>query len=244
MVNVLVVSDNIDLVTHIIKVSRLLSKGNINFDFSYSIINKSPEKLIELGLKVSDMKDSKSVNNIIERYDLVISAHCKQIFPKILVSSVRCINIHPGFNPSNRGWFPQVFSIINKKDIGCTVHVMDDEVDHGEIIYQQRVVIESWDTSYDVYNKVIQVEKDYITNNLLDLVLEQYNSKKMLEEGNYNSIEDFKSLSKLDLTSVNSLGNHIDLLRALTHGDFNNAFFIDSKGNKVFVKLTLEKASQ
>ena len=48
-------------------------------------------------------------------YKVGISAHCKQIFPAKLVENVRCYNIHPGYNPYNRGWFPQVFSIINKK---------------------------------------------------------------------------------------------------------------------------------
>jgi len=37
------------------------------------------------------------------------------------------------------------------------------------------------------------------------------------------------------------LAEHIDLLRALTHGGFNNAYFIDDKGKKIFVRLSLEK---
>jgi hypothetical protein len=36
------------------------------------------------------------------------------------------------------------------------------------------------------------------------------------------------------------LREHIDLLRALTHGNFGNAFFVDDGGNKVFVRLFLE----
>ena len=33
--------------------------------------------------------------------------------------------------------------------------------------------------------------------------------------------------------------NHINKLRALTHGDFMNAYFLDEKGNKVYLKLEL-----
>jgi len=45
----------------------------------------------------------------------------------------------------------------------------------------------------------------------------------------------------LNLSSNGTLAEHIDLLRALTHGGFNNAWFIDREGNKIFVKLKLEK---
>ena len=49
----------------------------------------------------------KQVSNITKNYNLVMSIHCKQLFPTELVNNVRCVNVHPGLNPYNRGWFPQ-----------------------------------------------------------------------------------------------------------------------------------------
>lgn len=60
----------------------------------------------------------KDFNHIIRTYDLVFSLHCKKIFPKVLTDSVRCINIHPGYCPYNRGIYPHVFSIINGRPAG------------------------------------------------------------------------------------------------------------------------------
>jgi len=241
MRRILVVSDNVELVAHFQKIAKTIKPNVAIFDYAYSTINKTPNNLIELGMTVIDMKSSDNVLSIITTYDLVISAHCKQIFPAKLVEAIRCINIHPGLNPHNRGWFPQVFSILNKKPIGCTIHIMDAEIDHGEVIYQQEVHINSWDTSLDVYNRVVNAEKSLIKTHLLDLITENYLCKTLKDEGNYNGIKDFNALTNLDLSSKATLGEHINLLRSLTHGNFNNAYFIDEKNNNVFVKLSLEK---
>ncbi|MGF1843525.1 dTDP-4-amino-4,6-dideoxyglucose formyltransferase [Vibrio clamense] len=175
-------------------------------------------------------------NEIISEYDLVISCHCKKIFPATLVNSVRCINIHPGLNPYNRGWYPQVFSIINKLPHGATIHVMDEEIDHGDIICQKEVKILPYDTSLDVYKKIISVEIELFRDNFELIISGKYEACEMSEEGNYNGVSDFKELCKLDLNKVGTLGEHIDLLRALTHGNYKNAFFTyDNK--KVYVGI-------
>ncbi len=234
---VAIISDNYFLVSSIFKIIECESYKKINFDFFYSSINKNPDSLIKLGMKSINVKESNE--KLLNCFDVIISAHCKQIFPKELVSSVRCINIHPGLNPYNRGWFPQVFSIINKLPAGITIHEMDEEVDHGDIIFQKEVNISSVDTSIDVYNKIQDLEVKYLDENLLNLVLGNYELSKPGFEGNYNGINDFKELCKLDLSDVDSFENHLNKLRALSHGDFKNGYFFDSDGNKVYVKVEL-----
>ncbi len=104
-------------------------------------------------IEVIDVK--KDTARIAANFDLVISIHCLQLFPKNLVNSVRCINIHPGYNPINRGWYPQVFSIINNLPIGATIHEMDEELDHGPIIARKMVQKFDWDTSLTLYDRVL-----------------------------------------------------------------------------------------
>lgn len=240
MKKVLIVSDNEELILYFKVIENTIARETAEFSYSYSVINKTPEYFQNMGMCAVDMKNNNQVTLIISKYDIVLSAHCKQIFPKELVESVRCINFHPGLNPHNRGWFPQVFSIINKKPAGCTVHLMDEQIDHGNIIYQIEVPIHSWDTSFDVYNRVISAEKKLISSHLLDIVNENYLCQHVKLQGNYNGIKDFNDLARLNLSSKGTLAEHIDLLRALTHSDFNNAYFIDDEGNRVFVKIQLE----
>ena len=240
---ILVVSDNPILVSFfqsecaIQKVSE--SHG---IDYRYSAVNKDPGGMVNLGATPIDVKDSQFLVSAKNDYGLILSLHCKQIFPSELVTSVVCINVHPGFNPYNRGWYPQVFSIINGKPIGATIHVMDEDVDHGGIIDQASVDVRSNDTSLDIYERVVELEKLLIRKNLLEIVNGEFSTITPEIDGNYNSIRDFKSLCKLDLYAQATLREHIDLLRALSHGEFKNAYFIDKHGKKIFVRLALELA--
>ena len=177
-------------------------------------------------------------------YQFGFSCHSKQIFPAALVNAMLCVNIHPGYNPHNRGWFPQVFSILNKKPAGLTIHVMDEEIDHGAIIVQQKIEIESFDTSLTAYNKVIAAEVEMFKQTLPQIVDGSYPRKEMDGEGNYNSIKDYKALLEIDLDKQVTMGEAIDYLRAMTHPPYKNAYFIDDKGRKIMVGLEIEEAKE
>ncbi len=174
-------------------------------------------------------------------HDLVISAHCKQLFPEELIASCKCINIHPGFNPYNRGWYPQVFSILNGLPLGATIHEIDPEIDHGSIISQKEVPLYAWDTSLDAYNRVQEAEEELITQSLGHILDASYTTSSPSEEGNLNLKKDFETLREINLDGNVTYKQALDRLRALTHGDFKNAYFYDlGTGKKVYVTIKLE----
>lgn len=173
-------------------------------------------------------------------FQVVISAHCKQLFPAEMVHAVRCVNIHPGLNPHNRGWFPQVFSILNKMSCGATIHEIDEHLDHGAIVAQREVPTYGWDTSKDIYDRVQQAEVELIKENIEGLLSGNYTATPAPHEGNINLKSDFNRLCALDLNEKLTMAEAIDRLRALTHSPYNNAFFIDPRtGRKVFVGINL-----
>ncbi|NJO92836.1 MAG: dTDP-4-amino-4,6-dideoxyglucose formyltransferase [Chloroflexia bacterium] len=165
----------------------------------------------------------------------MISLHCKQLFPTELVNTIKCINIHPGLNPYNRGWFPQVFSIINKMPLGATIHEIDEELDHGNIIAQQEIVVYPWDTSLTAYNRVLETELILIQDNIISIFENTYSTIAPKKEGNINYKKDFDEICQLDLQEVNELGYFIDKLRALTHGNYPNAYFFDKNIEKKYM---------
>ena len=180
-----------------------------------------------------------NVDFLIRNYGLGFSCHSKQIFPKKLVDAVRCVNIHPGLNPHNRGWFPQVFSILNKKPAGATVHEMDEYVDHGGIIVQEEVAVEASDTSLSLYKKVVAKELALVSEHIERIVFEQYSLTAPSDEGNYNSVKDFHALCEIDLDKRLTMREAIDYLRAMSHPPYKNAFFLDERGRKVWVRIDL-----
>jgi methionyl-tRNA formyltransferase len=116
---------------------------------------------------------------------------------------------------------------------------MDEFIDHGKILAQKEVNINGWDTSLDVYNKVINAEFELLEKNIEQLLNDQIIGSNSVE-GNYNSLKEFKDLLKIDLDETVKVQTFIDRLRALTHGNFDNAYFIDPEtGKKVYIKLHL-----
>lgn len=192
---------------------------------------------------VPRMNVKTSIQLLQESFDLIISVHCKQLFPAELVSSVRCINVHPGFNPFNRGWYPQVFSLINGLPCGVTIHEMDEQLDHGPIIVQRRYTVRSWDTSGSIYRGLMSLERDLLLEYFPVLRSGQYTTTLPECDGNLNLKRQFEDLCAIDLEEVASFRVLINRLRALTHDEFNNAYFIDESGTKVFVRVFLEPNS-
>ncbi|MBX9641053.1 MAG: dTDP-4-amino-4,6-dideoxyglucose formyltransferase [Mycobacteriaceae bacterium] len=224
----LILTDNVH--THSLAVELQERYGDI--DVYQSTIGRLP------GVPRLDLKAG--VADIAQRYDLVFSLHCKQILPAALLDGVRCVNVHPGLNPYNRGWFPHVFSIIDGQKAGVTIHEMDDRLDHGPIIAQRECRIESWDTSGSVYAGLLAIERELVHEHFVAIRDGSYRSEPMATEGNLNLKKDFERLRQLDLDECGTFGQFLNRLRALTHDEFRNAFFVDPSGRKVFVRVVLD----
>ena len=239
MKKILVVSENVGLCNFLKQTHEDMNlSSKCSFDFRYTSYNVNPHSMIKIGAHEINVKDAKTVEWIIHNYDIVFSMHCKQIFPPSLVSRVACFNFHPGYNPYNRGWYPQAFSLLNGLPSGATIHKMDERIDHGGIVAQKEVIVSPKDTSLEVYNNIIEAEKDLIEEHLVSIIDDTFTLTPPFEEGNYNGIKDYKELCKLNLNAVGTLESHINLLRALSHGDFRNAYY-EKDGRKYYLKISI-----
>lgn len=240
MLPVLILSDNVYLIGQF--KDLVAAKPTLALvDFEYRCSPASQIAMLPHGIMPLNVKDKWQA--FASKYSLIISVHCKQLFPADLVSQVRCINVHPGLNPYNRGWFPQVFSIINKLPLGATIHEIDAELDHGPIIAQMQVPIYGYDTSLTAYNRVLEAEVQLLDKYLELIIRGEYATTEPLGDGNLNLKKDFNRLLAIDRNEVLTFGAAIDRLRALTHGDFKNAWFYDTEGNKIFINLVLTRAT-
>ncbi len=179
-------------------------------------------------------------NEAAASFRLIFSAHCKQIFPAALVNKVRCVNLHPGLLPWNRGWFPQVFAILEGLPLGATLHEIDSELDHGAILDREAVPLYPWDTSESAYARVLQAERTLLARSLGPLLAGTLQGKPPEKEGQIRWKRDFDALCELDLNATGTFNEFLNRLRALTHGEFRNAWFRAPDGGKVFVRVVLE----
>jgi len=72
---------------------------------------------------------------------------------------LRILNVHPSLLPSFKGLHAQKQALdYGVKISGCTVHLIDDDVDTGPIIIQECVPIYDSDTEEDLSNRILQLE--------------------------------------------------------------------------------------
>lgn len=238
---VCIITDNNYIFSNFQRILESKSHLDAEFDFYYTSWNKSFHNQYGDNGLIRPILLKNQDQSFFDSYDLFISLHCKQLFPEHMVKEHTCINVHPGYNPYNRGWFPQVFSIINKKPIGVTIHLMDEELDHGDILYQKELKIHEYETSKDVYNRILETEMELMDQHLEDILMKKYLPAKMESEGNINFKKDFDEICKLDLNEKATYREVIDRLRALTFSPYENAYFYDEDGNKIYVGITLKK---
>lgn len=97
--------------------------------------------------------------------DLVVSAGFMRILSPAFVDAFegRLINLHPSLLPA----FPGAHAVrdalaAGAKETGTTVHFIDNEVDHGPIILQERVEIEADDTEEALHERIKEKEHDLL----------------------------------------------------------------------------------
>jgi methionyl-tRNA formyltransferase len=227
---------------------RNLFEQNNCAEFTELTVHCSPggeEELEAQNPPVTTLNVKENVEAILQSFDLIISYHCRQLFPAEIVSNIRCVNIHPGFNPYNRGWYPGVYSIANGLPAGATIHEIDDKIDNGPIIAQKQIDILPEDTSGTVYPKIIQAEYDLLEEFFLPMITGEYETFSPEHSGNLNYKKDYYALQQLDLDEKLTTKQVIDKLRALTHPPFKNAYYIDqATGDRIYVSVELKRVKK
>lgn len=80
------------------------------------------------------------------------------------------INVHPSLLPRHRGAAPIQRAIMaGDIETGVTVIMMDERIDHGDIIFQQSVAIEPDDTYGTLLDRLSMISTDSIGNILRDV---------------------------------------------------------------------------
>jgi methionyl-tRNA formyltransferase len=88
--------------------------------------------------------------------DLIVSIACPQrLGPELLrLPSRGCINLHGALLPRYQGMLPSFWVLANgEATTGVTVHWMDEQIDRGDILVQQSLSIEPWDTVHSLVRR-------------------------------------------------------------------------------------------
>lgn len=134
---------------------------------SFCTANKIPYRSVTT-LSDSNLKsliiDLKSPVAVVADFGLIIPKEILNAFPKGM------INIHPSLLPQYRGPAPVQAAILNgEKTTGVSIMKLDEKVDHGPILKQEKEEILDTDTSETLYKRLFEIGA-----NLLPEVLNKY----------------------------------------------------------------------
>lgn len=170
-------------------------------------------------------------------YDAILFIGWSWIVPEETIKSNLCICMHPSPLPKYRGGSPIQHQIINgEKDTSITLFIMDDEIDHGPIIWQEPISLSG--NLNKVLNRITQISTEAIQETLLrfhrqnglDGIEQEHHHatyfKRRKPEESEIKVEDFLNFSAEELYNK---------IRAL-QDPYPNAFITCKNNTKLFLK--------
>ncbi|MEV7876529.1 methionyl-tRNA formyltransferase [Streptomyces microflavus] len=68
------------------------------------------------------------------------------------------LNIHDSLLPAYAGFSPLIWALINgEPEVGVTAHLMDEELDAGDIVIQRSVAVGPTDTTTDLFHRTVDL---------------------------------------------------------------------------------------
>lgn len=144
------------------------------------------ERAAKAGIATAVAKEQEKVLEELENCGaqiIVLAGYMKVLSAEIIKKfRNRIINIHPSLIPKycGKGFYGmRVHNAViagGEKESGATVHYVDEGVDTGEIILQERVPVMEGDTPEDLAARVLKVEHVILAKGL-EIVIENLNKK-------------------------------------------------------------------
>jgi methionyl-tRNA formyltransferase len=104
--------------------------------------------------------------------DILVATNWRTWIPPEIFTLPRegTLNVHDSLLPAYGGFAPLNWAVINgENEVGLTAHMMDEELDAGDIVVQRAVPVEPTDTATDLFHKTIGLYGP-VTLDALDLI--------------------------------------------------------------------------
>ena len=109
----------------------------------------------------------------------------------------RVINLHTSLLPWNRGANPNFWSFYDDTPKGVTIHIVDEHLDTGDIIYQQECNFDYYEETFVTsYNKLQSEIQKLLLLHWKEIVDWDVIPRKQKEQGTYHTKKDLDNLRR------------------------------------------------
>lgn len=108
-----------------------------------------PQSQIDIAELLSDVKKLNADLLIVVAYGQIIPKSVLGLFP------LGAINVHPSLLPKYRGASPiQSALLVGERETGISIMLMDDKMDHGAILAQEKIALSGEETNESLHNQL------------------------------------------------------------------------------------------
>ncbi len=124
-------------------------------------------------IKTKDINSEETISQIKSfQPDIIVCAYFNQILKKEIcdIPKLNCVNIHLALSQKYRGLNSYFWVLANNEtESGVTIHEVDEGIDTGNVIAQQRVKISDADTAIGFFIKLSQIGGQLFISSLGDI---------------------------------------------------------------------------
>jgi methionyl-tRNA formyltransferase len=177
-----------------------------------------------------------------ESIDLMLLLWWPEIIRRdaVAAATVGWVNNHPSLLPFNQGKHGYVWSIIDGTPYGVSIHLIDEQIDRGPILFQKEIAVEITDTGESLYRKGYREQIDLFKAHYADIVTLNFAPKAQdPHSSTYHDSREIAKVDRIDLERLYRAGELIDLIRARTFAE-GPCSYIVHKGRRYHLKLKIE----
>lgn len=225
--------------------------------FIPSLIITTPDSKSGRGLKINESEvslwakkeeipilkpenfDEEFISNLkTKNHDLFVVASYGKIIPKIILSIPKhgSLNVHPSLLPKYRGATPIPSQILNDdKKVGVTLILIDEEVDHGPIVSQKEVTLDSWPKKSSELKKILAKEGGEASSKIIEKFIQ---GEIEIKDQNHKEATFTKKIDKADGKISLEDDPYKNYLKFCAYEDTVGTYFFKKKDeNSIRVKI-------
>jgi len=176
--------------------------------------------------------------------DYVVGIHFPYIIPSeaLAIPRVGFLNLHPAYLPYNRGWNTPSWAILEDTPIGATLHFMDEGVDSGDIVRQERLEIGPADTAHSLYQRLKLLELDVFKKAWPEIAAGTFQrTSQDPGAGTQHVRKDLldERIQRIDLSAPCTAEELLRRLRGLSTSELSEAAYFDHGGRRYRVQVRI-----
>ncbi len=129
-------------------------------------------------------------------FDLIVSFGYRHILRKNVIEGVGCkiLNLHISYLPFNKGAHPNFWSFFEGTPSGVTIHVVNEGVDTGPIVYQRYVNFDNGEITFrQTYDRLMYEVEDLFISKINNILSDDWVARPQRGKGSVHFLKDLPS---------------------------------------------------